>query len=80
MATATKKKPAARRTRPKKTEEPMDKVSRSLEAAEAAVKDMRAGADKSTRDLIRDLETTLKHARTNARRVARAVKKDLKSA
>jgi hypothetical protein len=74
------KKAAPRTAKPKSGEEPMERVSRSIDAAEAALKDLGTGADKGTRDLIHDLEKALDHARGNARRVARAVKKDLKRA
>ena len=86
MATKTKKAPAKKPATRKSTSkaktngDPMARVSHSIEAAEAAVKDLGAGADKGTRDLVRDLEKALKHARTNAQKVARAVKKDLKRA
>ena len=35
---------------------------------------------KGSRELVRDLERTLKHARTNASRIGKAVSKDLQKA
>jgi hypothetical protein len=82
MATATKKAPARKSANatPRKKEEPIERINRSIDAAEAAVKDLRAGAEKGTRDLIRDLERTLQHARANTERVGRAISKDVRRA
>lgn len=86
MATATKKprtssaprKPRAKQR--KKADDPMERLNRSIDAADVAVKDLRSGAAKGTRELIRDLERTLKHARTNAQRVGKAVSSDFQQA
>jgi hypothetical protein len=83
MATATPTKKTAARGTPagvgeRGLDERLERLNHSIEAAEAAAKDVRAGVEKGTRDLVRDLERTLKHARTNARRVGRAVAKDVK--
>lgn len=84
MATAARTKktatraPAAGNGAPSALDERLKRLNHSIEAAEAAAKDLRSGVEKGTGDLVRDLERTLKHARTNARRVSRAVAKDLK--
>jgi hypothetical protein len=86
MATATKKAPARKTAKTsakatsRKSEEPLERINRSIDAAEVAVKDLRAGAEKGTRDLIRDLERTLKHARANTERVGKAISKDVRRA
>ena len=56
------------------------RLERSIDAAEAALKDLRAGAEKGTHDLVRDVERALKNARANARRVGKAVSKDVRQA
>ena len=61
-------------------DEPLKLLKGSLDAAEAALKDLRAGASKGTRELVRDLEKTVKHLRANARQVGRAVSKDVAAA
>ena len=86
MATTTKKAPAKKQTTRKAPGkatadgDPMERFNRAIDAAQAAIKDVGTGADKGTRELVRDLEKTLKHARTNAEKVARAVKKDFERA
>jgi len=86
VPTATKK-PKTSSTRSRagakqanKNKDSMERLNRSIDAAEVAVKDLRTGAAKGTRDLVRDLERTLKHARANAQRVGKAVSKDLRDA
>ena len=54
-----------------------DRLTQSLEAAQAALKDLRRELSKGTRDVLDDLDTTLKDARTNVRNVRRTVTKDL---
>lgn len=93
MATVTKK-PSTRKSAAKKpagtrktaktprraADDPLERVERSIDAAEAALKDLRVGTEKGTRDLMRDLEQTLKHARANAQRVGTAISKDVQKA
>jgi len=55
----------------------IDRIEKSIDAAEAAAKDLRAGAAKGSHDLVRDLERTLHNAKANARRIGKAVSKDL---
>ena len=81
-ATTTKgRRPSASRAQSdsvkKVIDESLERLRTSLEAADAAVKDLRSGAGKGSRDLIRDLEQALEHARSNASRVSNAVAKDL---
>lgn len=54
-----------------------DRLTQSLEAAQAALGDLRKELSKGTRDVLDDLDTTLKDARKNARSVRRTVTKDL---
>lgn len=75
MATATKKAPAQdSRTI---VDDAAERIDQAMNAAEAAAKDLRAGAAKGSKDLVRDLERTLDRARANARRVGKTVSKDL---
>jgi hypothetical protein len=54
-----------------------DRLTQSLEAAQAALGDLRKELSKGTRNVLDDLDTTLKDARKNARSVRRTVTKDL---
>ena len=54
-----------------------DRLTQSLEAAQAALGDLRKELSKGTRDVLDDLDTTLKDARKNARSVRRTVTEDL---
>jgi len=54
-----------------------DRLTQSLELAQAALKDLRRELSKGTRDVLDDLDTTLKDARKNVRSVSRTVTKDL---
>lgn len=58
-------------------EEALDRLTRSVEAAQDALKDLRKEVSRGTRDVLKDLETTLKDARQNLRSVSRTVSKDL---
>ena len=81
MATTTKPKGRRRAGPPggadarKALDEAMQRVTRSIDAAEG-----RQGPTlrcrQGPRDLVRDLERTLTHARSNARRVGKAISKD----
>ena len=76
-STAPKRKAPAKRSAPRAGKDPLDRLKGSLDGAEAALKDLRTGASKGTGELVRDLEKTLKHLRSNTRQVGRAVSKDL---
>ena len=54
-----------------------DRLTQSLEVAQAALKDLRRELSMGTRDVLDDLDTTLKDARKNVRSVSRTVTKDL---
>jgi uncharacterized protein YukE len=54
-----------------------DRLTQSVEAAQAALKDLRKELSKGTRDVLEDLDTTLKDARKNVRSVRRTVARDL---
>ena len=77
-----RRKPATRRASSAKKagDDPLERLRGSLDAAEAALKDLRSGAGKGTKQLVRDLEQAVKHLRKNARDVSRAVAKDLAAA
>lgn len=79
-STAPKRKAPAKRSAPRAGKDPLDRLKGSLDGAEAALKDLRTGASKGTGELVRDLEKTLKHLRSNARQVGREVSKDLAAA
>src|SRR6059036_1010480 len=55
----------------------LDRLTQSVEAAEVALKDLRKELSKGSRDVLGDLETTLKHARKDLRSVRSIVAKDL---
>jgi hypothetical protein len=73
-------KPTRRRT-PGRTqsggERSLARVHDSIDAAEAALKDLRAEMNRGSRVLLKDVETTLRDARKHLRSVNRAVVKDL---
>lgn len=54
-----------------------DRLTQSVEAAQAALKDLRNELSKGTRDTLRDLDTTLRHARKNLRSMSETVTADL---
>ena len=55
----------------------LDRLTQSVEAAEVALKDLRKEVSKGSRDVLGDLETTLKDARKDLRSVRSTVAKDL---
>jgi hypothetical protein len=55
----------------------LDRLTKSVEAAEVALKDLRKEMGKGSRDVLGDLETTLKDARKDLRSVSRTFTKDL---
>ena len=54
-----------------------DRLTQSVDAAQAALKDLRKELSKGTRDVLDDLDMTLRDARKNLRSVSRTVSKDL---
>jgi hypothetical protein len=55
----------------------LDRLTKSVEAAEVALKDLRKELSKGSRDVLGDLERTLKDARKDLRSVRSTVAKDL---
>lgn len=72
----TTKRGAARKTR-SAGEKSLERVQDSIEAAQAALKDLRSEMNRSSHVLLTDVETTLRDARKQLRSVNRAVVKDL---
>jgi hypothetical protein len=54
-----------------------ERLTQSVEAAQAALNDLRKELSKGSRDVLWDLDMTLKDARKSVRRVRRTVSKDL---
>jgi hypothetical protein len=59
------------------TPDALGRLSDSIEAAQAALKDLRAEMSRGSRDLVKDVEKTLSDARKNLRRTSRRIAKDL---
>jgi len=55
----------------------LERLTLSVEAAQTALKDLRKELGKGSRDVLGDLDMTLKDARRNLRSVSRTVSKDL---
>jgi hypothetical protein len=55
----------------------LERLQASIDAAEAALKDVRSEMSRGSRELLKDVEKTLRDARKNLRRVSRRVSKDL---
>lgn len=55
----------------------LDRLTRSVEAAQEALKDLRSELGRGSRDVLRDLDTTLRDARKNLRSISKTVTKDL---
>jgi hypothetical protein len=55
----------------------LERLHDSIDAAEAALKDVRSEMSRGSRELLKDVERTLRDARKNLRRVSRSVSKDL---
>jgi chromosome segregation ATPase len=55
----------------------LERLTQSVEAAQTALKDLRNELGKGSRDVLGDLDMTLKDARKNLRSVSRTVSKDL---
>ncbi len=56
---------------------PLDRLTDSLDAAQAAVKDLRRELSKGGRDMLKDLDALLRDARKNLRGTQRTLRKDL---
>jgi ABC-type transporter Mla subunit MlaD len=54
-----------------------ERLNASVEAAQAALKELRGELGRGSRELLQDVELTLRDARKNLRRVSRQVVKEL---
>jgi hypothetical protein len=55
----------------------LERLNDSVDAAQAALKDLRSEMSRGSREVLKDVETTLRDARKNLRSVSRRVSKDL---
>lgn len=55
----------------------LERVNDSIDAAQAALTDLRSEMSRGSRELLKDVETTLRDARKHLRNVSRHVSKDL---
>jgi hypothetical protein len=55
----------------------LGRLEKSIDAAEAALKDLRTELGRGRRDLVKDLDKTLSDSRKNLRSLSREVAKDL---
>jgi hypothetical protein len=71
--------PQARRSTTTTARRPraLNRLEKSIDAAQAALKDLRTELGRGRRDLVRDLEKTLTDARKNLRSLSSTVGKDL---
>jgi hypothetical protein len=57
--------------------EALGRLTDSIEAAQAALKDLRSEMSRGSRELLKDVDVTLRDARKNLRRTSRRIAKDL---
>jgi len=80
-STARSKSTAARSTPRSRTTtrgpRALDRLAKSIDAAEGALKDLRSELGRGGRDLVKDLDKTLRDSRKNLRSLSRTVAKDL---
>jgi len=55
----------------------LGRLNDSIEAAQAALKDLRSEMSRGSRELLKDVDKTLRDARKNLRRASRRIGKDL---
>lgn len=55
----------------------LETLNDSIDAAQAALKDLRSEMSRGSRELLKDVESTLRDARKNLRSVSRHVSQDL---
>jgi ABC-type transporter Mla subunit MlaD len=55
----------------------LGRLNDSIEAAQAALKDLRSEMSRGSRELLSDVDKTLRDARKNLRRTSRRIAKDL---
>jgi hypothetical protein len=70
---ATRQRTAASRGAP----DALGRLTDSIEAAQAALKDLRSELSRGSRELLKDVDKTLRDARKNLRRTSRRIGKDL---
>jgi hypothetical protein len=78
-STARGRAAAAAKTRGRKVVGPkaIGRIEKSIDGAELALKDLRKELGRGGRDLVKDLETTLKDSRKNLRSLSRTVARDV---
>jgi hypothetical protein len=59
------------------TPDALGRLNDSIEAAQAALKDLRSEMSRGSRELLKDVDKTLRDARKNLRRASRRIGKDL---
>jgi predicted nucleic acid-binding Zn-ribbon protein len=64
-------------TRQRGTPDALGRLNDSIEAAQAALKDLRSEMSRGSRELLKDLDQTLRDARRNLGRTRRRITKDL---
>lgn len=72
--------PQAKRSSTARTARPpraLNRLEKSIDSAQVALKDLRAELGRGGRDLVKDLDKTLTDARKNARSLSKTVIKDL---
>ena len=62
---------------PARSDKALERVNDSIDAAQAALKDLRSEMSRGSRELLKDVETTLRDARKHLRNVSRHVSRDL---
>jgi hypothetical protein len=60
-------------------ERSLERLHESIDAAHAALKDVRSEMGRGSRELLKDVESTLRDARKNLRGVSRRVAKELQT-
>jgi hypothetical protein len=76
----TQTRPAATRRRSgaaRGTPDALGRLSDSIDAVQAALKDLRSEMSRGSRDLVSDVDKTFRDARKNLRRTSRRIAKDL---
>jgi len=58
-------------------EDALGRLTDSIEASQAALKDLRSEMSRGSRDLVADVDKTLRDARKNLRRTSRRIAKDI---
>ena len=72
--------PQAKRSRtaaPARRPRALNRLEKSIDAAQTALKDLRSELGRGGRDLVKDLDKTLTDARKNLRNLSKTVAKDL---